>query len=335
MAIAALVKENNSRYSHNRQKKIENPHDKFFKETFGHVEVTKSFLQHYLPPQVRTSIDIDTLKPEKDSYINEDLEEGFSDLLFSVKMEGAKGYIYLLFEHKSYSDKTTVFQVLKYMAEIWTTKMKKENMNQVPMIIPLVIYHGASQWKMGNTLGGFISSYDDLPSTLHSFIPNYIYLLYDISSFTDEEIRGEARIRIIFTMFRDVKHAHNIEQVLEIIDKAITYLKELDHKRTGIAYFETFMRYIVSATKNLTTADTEKIVRKIETDYAEGSEVIMTLADIWREEGIKEGIKEGKKEGIKEVAKNMLVNEVDIGTICKFTGLTRNEVEKIKKEIQQ
>lgn len=84
------------------------------------------------------------------------MEEGFSDLLFSANMNGTKGYIYFLFEHKRYPDKTTVFQLLRYMAEIWTTKMKKENMNQVPMVLPLVIYHRATRWNTDRTPGGII-----------------------------------------------------------------------------------------------------------------------------------------------------------------------------------
>lgn len=44
MTIVMLVKEEGPSYSHTPQKKVENPHDKFFKETFGHVEVTQSFL---------------------------------------------------------------------------------------------------------------------------------------------------------------------------------------------------------------------------------------------------------------------------------------------------
>ena len=32
--------------------KIQNPHDKFFKETFGKVEVAKDFLNNYLPDSI-------------------------------------------------------------------------------------------------------------------------------------------------------------------------------------------------------------------------------------------------------------------------------------------
>jgi len=129
LTIALTVKEDTPDYSRTTPKKIENPHDKFFKETFSHVEVARSFLHNYLPADVIKFLDVDTLEPEKDSFIDKELEESFSDLLFGTDINGRKGYIYFLFEHKSYPDKTVAFQLLKYMTEIWNTKMKKEKLD--------------------------------------------------------------------------------------------------------------------------------------------------------------------------------------------------------------
>ena len=62
--------------------KIQNPHDKFFKETFGKVEVAKDFLNNYLPDSIMRIVEMDTLEPQKDSFINKELQEVFSDMLF-------------------------------------------------------------------------------------------------------------------------------------------------------------------------------------------------------------------------------------------------------------
>nr|WP_242843516.1 Rpn family recombination-promoting nuclease/putative transposase [Clostridium tetani] len=121
---------------------MQNPHDKFFKETFGNVEVTKDFLNNYLPQNIMNVIDMNTLEPQKDSFINEELQEGFSDMLFKVNINKKEGYIYFVFEHKSYTSIDIAFQLLKYMIEIWESKIKKEKTDKLPMIIPLVIYHG-------------------------------------------------------------------------------------------------------------------------------------------------------------------------------------------------
>lgn len=42
---------------------LKNPHDLFFKGTFGNVEVAGDFLTNYLPKSVVKHIDIETLEP--------------------------------------------------------------------------------------------------------------------------------------------------------------------------------------------------------------------------------------------------------------------------------
>ena len=40
--------------------KTQNPHDKFFKESFSKLSVAKDFLNNYLPQSLINAIDIDT-----------------------------------------------------------------------------------------------------------------------------------------------------------------------------------------------------------------------------------------------------------------------------------
>jgi hypothetical protein len=61
------------------------------------------------------------------------------------------------------------------------------------------------------------------------------------------------------------------------------------------------MRYIFSARVDLTRADFNAVVKKIETTYPEGSEVVMTLAEIFREEGIIKGMEKEKQKLLQEL----------------------------------
>lgn len=150
--------------------KVQNPHDKFFKETLGNVSTAKDFLIHYLPENIISVIDINTLDLQKESFINEELEESFSDLLFKVEIHNRDGYLYFLFEHKSYSDKRIAFQLLKYMVEIWEAKMNKEEAKDIPMIIPLVIHHGRSSWRIPSNLGAMLDGYEELQEDLKVYL---------------------------------------------------------------------------------------------------------------------------------------------------------------------
>lgn len=339
MANLLLVKEETSHYPQQKFRKVESPHDKLFKETFSHLKVTRSFLHHYLPPGVMKFLNTDTLKLEKDSFISKDLEESYSDLLFSTDIDGKEGYVYFLFEHKSYADRTVTFQILKYMAEFWDAKMRKENLKTVPPVIPLVMYHGNTSWNTSDMLRKAIANYDDLPREIRQFIPNYKFLLFDFTNFPDEEIKGEARIRILITMFRDIRKAESVQELLRILERSISYLQELDDKQTGMEYFETMLYYIFSAATNVTRGNTDEITEKIKNSYPEGSRIIMSLADMFREEGKELGKEEGKKQGKKEMeeilVKNSIKKGLDPHIIEEITGLSQEEIQKIASNVKE
>ncbi len=53
--------------------KVQNPHDKFFKETLTKVDLARDFARHYLPAAILQVVDLSTMEPQKDSFIDEEL----------------------------------------------------------------------------------------------------------------------------------------------------------------------------------------------------------------------------------------------------------------------
>ena len=93
--------------------------------------------------------------------------------------------------------------------------------------------------------------------------------------------------------------------------------------------------------------DSKKIIDKVE-ELSKDDEIIslndeydraeldkVSARNLGIEQGMIEGIKEGKEEGIKErniaIAKNMLNKKFSITDICDVTGLSKEEVEKLKE----
>lgn len=277
--------------------KMQNPHDKFFKETLGNLAIAKDFLVNYLPDPIKKAVDISTLELQKDSFINNELVESFSDLLFKVNIQEKESYIYFLFEHKSYTDKGIAFQLLKYMVEIWESKMNKEGKKELPIIIPLVMYHGKANWKTPSNLGAMLNGYEVIPEELKAYVPNFNYLLYDVSIFSDEEIKGKAQLRILLTLFRHI-FTKDSKELQQSILQSFKYLNKLEDKQTALEYLETMIRYIFSVDTSLTSTEKEQIIQGIETTYPEGREVTMAIADKWREEGWEKGLEQGLVKGM-------------------------------------
>ncbi|MEM7181532.1 MAG: Rpn family recombination-promoting nuclease/putative transposase, partial [Spirochaetota bacterium] len=84
---------------------------------------------------------------EKETYIDKNLQEKFSDIIYKVKLQDETAYIYTLLEHKSKAYRFTALQLQKYMNAQWERHLQQNKRSKtLPVIIPLVIYHGKRKW---------------------------------------------------------------------------------------------------------------------------------------------------------------------------------------------
>ena len=164
--------------------KVQNPHDKFFKELFSVRENALDFINGAFPVEIKDRIIPESLKLDTSSYTDEMLDEYFSDIVYSCSLkEGEEIKISLLFEHKSYPVKYVHFQLLRYMLNIWKSNIKQNIGPQ--LVVPMIIYHGKSGWKK-RKMSDYFNSKDNC---LLRFVPDFDYLLTDLSSYTDSQIK--------------------------------------------------------------------------------------------------------------------------------------------------
>jgi hypothetical protein len=130
-----------------------------------------------------------------------------------------------------------------------------------------------------------ILDFDILPEEVKQMIPNYRYQLYDLSQFSDEDIKGNAELMIALSVARDIFKKSG-EEFLETIFKAARALEELDEKTT--------------------------VIKELAVTYKEGSEVTMTLAEVLREEGFEEGIEKGEIKTLIKMAIKLLTQKFGV-----------------------
>ena len=262
---------------------IRNPHDALFKETLTKKENALNFLENYLPAEVLAIVDLANLEIEKDSFIDDELQEYFSDLLYKVRFEGEDGYIYILFEHKSYNEKWISLQILEYMLRCW--KLKRSQQQTLPVIIPLVLYHGEKAWTVGVKLSDMFQVRKEI---LQKYIPDFEYVLYDLHSYSDEKIVGTTYLKIVLLLFKYVRNPRLHQKLAEI-------LKLLPEDDMNFLY--TVIVYLLNATKlskkELVCLVTENLSRK-------GGEFVISTAEKLYNEGRAEGLVEGRAEGLVE-----------------------------------
>jgi len=75
-------------------------------------EAAKEFFSTYLPAHIKKQINLDSLKLEKDSFVDDKLRMQITDLLYATQFGERQGYLYLLVEHTSTVNPLMPFRVL-------------------------------------------------------------------------------------------------------------------------------------------------------------------------------------------------------------------------------
>ena len=235
-----------------------------------------------------------------------------------------EAYIYFLFEHKSYKDRMVIFQVLKYMIEIWEAKIKNDlEMKKKGIIfdtedieIPIVVYHNKDKWNIKRTLGEMIPNFMELPDNIKKYIPNFEYMLVDLA-YPDEnkEINLAEEHSIIIKILSRARYATK-DEIIEIFTETITLLIKTKDNDIVRQYITESIIYIISVRDDLDKNELIEIAGKIS---EKGGDIVMTLA----ERLIEEGIEKGKKETLVE-------NIITLLTI-KFGTIPSDIKEKISK----
>ena len=111
-----------------KQKEINNPHDKFFKAVFGITSVVKPFLNQFVPKNVLDKLDFETLELESTSYLTDELSEFYADLVWRCQFKNSsrKVEIAFLFEHKSFKPSHPHFQLIDYKSNSWKQKLASD-----------------------------------------------------------------------------------------------------------------------------------------------------------------------------------------------------------------
>jgi predicted transposase/invertase (TIGR01784 family) len=136
----------------NNNNQIKSPHDRFFRSMMTEPKVIREFFTQNLPENIRKIINFDTIKPQKDSFINDKLRLKIADILYAVDFIDQPGYLYVLIEHQSTPEKLMPFRILKYMISIMEQHLNKNKTNQLPIIYPMIFYTGERPYNYSTDL---------------------------------------------------------------------------------------------------------------------------------------------------------------------------------------
>ena len=289
---------------------LSTPHDEFFKKVFSRQDAARSFLKHYLPPDITSLLDLDDLTIAKDSFVDDELRSHHSDILYNVALQDGNrsAHVYVLFEHKSYPDREVSFQLLRYMMRIW--EQRRGRQTALHPIFPVVVCHGKTKWRYPLD---FASLIENLPEEMQPYIPDYSYQLCDLSQYSDEAIIGTVHLQIVLLLLKYALRGEFWEKLPSILHLFVELLRS--ERQTALAYFETMLRYISAVRKDKSDAEMRDAVREA---FPAGGEVMETILERWAERGFQRGLQQGKQEGIRQERLHSLLDSIAWGLELKF-----------------
>lgn len=284
------------------------PHNNFFHFALSHLPNARSLIETQLPASALAELDLTTLQLEPGSFIDPDLREKFSDLLFTVELarsaddeqtrENVKpnqqrvlgkktpALVYFLFEHKSKNDRLTAFQLLTYIVRVWEKRLR-DGQTLCP-IVPLVVYHGQTGWTAARSLAKLIP----YPQGLADDQVDLKFRLLDLAQAGDQEIPGDP---ILQSKLRLLKYSRSVELraqlrgILELFAASLT--PELIPEWIRITG-----AYIVSSNNSIDEEQYLETVKSVfPTKYEPGSHVDRAM-----KEGERLGLEKGKRLGMQE-----------------------------------
>jgi len=263
-------------------------HDAFFKAMFSQPEQAAGELQLVLPPALAARIDFASLTLCPGSFVNDELSQQHTDLLFSAPLAGRDTFFYVLFEHKSDPDALTAFQLLRYMVRIWEDFLKtRPNAKRLPAIIPVVLHHGEHGWATARSFQELLDVDQEVLDDLGELVPRFRFVLDDLGLESDEALRQRAMSALGRLSLWCLRHARSPEQIVDGMGQWVSLVREVRRAPHGMAALVTIWRYVLLVGERFGPDD--MVARLLAAAGEDEKEEIVTAGEQLIERGRKEG----------------------------------------------
>ncbi len=280
-------------------------HDALFKMTFSQVEHAAGELQTILPPGLSARIDFATLALCAGTFVDEELRQRHTDLLFSAEVAGKKALLYVLFEHQSTVDPLMLFRLLTYMVRIWEAHLRSEpEATRLPAIIPLVLHHSRSGWTAKVAFEDLLDVDATVLAEIAPYVPCFRCVLDDLGEESEEGLRARSMSALGRLALWCLKNSRSPEQLVAQLGRWGELMRQVARAPNGMAALGRIFRYMWEVDERVGAEELRRLIRREVGKDVE--EAIVTTADMLRAEGHRRGQREGRSQGQREMLLRLL-----------------------------
>lgn len=297
------------------------PHDALFKSFLTHPGTARDFMEIHLPKDIRELCDLDSLKLESASFVDEKLRALHSDILWSVKTREGDGYIYVVIEHQSREDIHMAFRLMRYSMAVMQRHIEHDKRRPLPLVIPMLFYHGSRSpypWSLC-WLDEFAA-----PTTARKLY-SAAFPLVDVTVVPDDEIVQHRRVALLELIQKHIRQ----RDLMGLIDQLVVLLVT---ECANDSQITALLNYI------LLTGDEARFkafISELTRRMPQHRERIMTIAERIYNDGWLLGMEKGKEEGEQRLLRLLLQNGADPEWIQKITGLSAEQMQALEQPLPE
>lgn len=285
-------------------------HDNLVKHAFTDVENARGVLATALPAAIVARLDLSSLTLRPGSFVNEDLQDRTSDILYAANLAGREALIYVLWEHKSAPDPLTPLQVMRYMVRIWDQhlaslpKKKRGEVRKLPVIIPVVLHHGRDGWTAAVTFEEMLDADEDLRAALGEHMPRLRLIIDDLGKQTDDELYARTATSFARLVLWALKNAREAGWLGGEIGRWKELIAAVLAERDGTRALTALFRYILQTNPTVE----HNVLRGLlpEDRGAEVEEAVMN----WFEREMDLGERRGERKGERNAERRVLLKQL-------------------------
>lgn len=257
----------------------------------------EELLRYCLPPELLQTLDLRSLKPQKESYLDERLRESFADVVYICDhVPGQSSRICFLFEHKSEKPTGPVsVQLLRYMLNIWEADLRQKR----PLIpvLPIVVYHGHDTWHK-ETLSNLIPASD----ALRQFIPDFDFIFLNLRATPDSTLLAPG-FGLLHSFFLLLKYAREEEFLRRNFARIVIFAEQRTDESEFTFFYKITLKYLMSIS-SITRKEVHIMIDQTKDDdylrFGENDHEVSLLHLLYDEEEIEEMKQQGWQEGLQK-----------------------------------
>ena len=290
------------------------PHDALFKSFLTHPDTARDFMEIHLPKDLRELCDLDSLKLESASFVDEKLRALHSDILWSVKTREGDGYIYVVIEHQSREDIHMAFRLIRYSMAVMQRHIEHDKRRPLPLVIPMLFYHGSRSpypWSLC-----WLDEFAD-PTTARKLY-TAAFPLVDVTVVPDDEIVQHRRVALLELIQKHIRQ----RDLMGLIDQLVILLVT---ECANDSQITALLNYI------LLTGDEARFNEFI----SELTRRMPQHRERIHNDGWLLGMEKGKEEGEQRLLRLLLQNGADPEWIQRYTGLSAEQMQALEQPLPE